>query len=427
MNLNIDDNNSLALSVADQDELSLSAGEVTNIGGAPFDGPYEYTPSEEAQTIPISGLEATEDIVIDAVPSDFVGSEVPRKASADMTASGDTVTAPAGYYEEAASKAVAHGSAKAPEGTVTVNPTLSVDDEGVITATVNKDLTLTPTVVPGYVEHGTSGILTAQGNTQYQMYKRTSDDLTVSNGVVTAPDGYYPQNASKKVDLKPVLLRPDAELVQTYTYDKYAHEDEGITIPAYSTSAQTIIASANLSPTVTLDYNNYSYYVVQRYLAIPEYSISTKAKGRVEYYFASYIYDVGVIAGGTYKALVNNTTSITGRTVIAGATTSARLFYWTSGTALGVYSSTSTGLYMTPVAPAISSGVMTLKSPTCATKGSGTYFSSTYANAVTDIRFQYVFEVWRSPRNNFNVNGFSTEQNHQIIADCVNSATHKLT
>ena len=228
-------------------------------------------------------------------------------------------------------------------------------------------------------------------------------------------------------DLKPVILRPDAQKIQTYTYDKYWVEDEGNELPAYSTTANAMRATEELSPTVTLSYDDYTYYVVERFLAIPEYSITTKAKGRVEYYFCSYFYDIGRILGGTYKSLIDGvSTSITGRSVITGATTAARLFYWTSGSALGLYSSTSTGLYMTPVAPTISSGVLTMKSPTFGVKGSGTYFSSTFVNALTDIRFQYVMEVWRAPRNNLNIDGFGTEQNHIIIANCVNSATHKL-
>ncbi len=37
----------------------------------PFDGLYEYTPSAEVQTIPINGLRATDDIVIQPIPSNY--------------------------------------------------------------------------------------------------------------------------------------------------------------------------------------------------------------------------------------------------------------------------------------------------------------------------------------------------------------------
>ena len=233
-------------------------------------------------------------------------------------------------------------------------------------------------------------------------------------------------NAEFYFDITPMVIRPDAEKLATYTYDKWAVADEGITLPTYSTSAQTIMASASLEPNITLDYNTYNYYIVERMLAIPEYSITTKAKGRVEYYLASYLYEIAMIPGGTFKALLNGT-SISGRSIITGATSVGRLFYWSSTSALSLYSSTLMGLYMTPVAPTISSSVMTLKSPTCGTKGSGTYFSSTYANALTDVRFQYVFEVWRAPRNHLNIDGFGLEQSYRHMAACINTETHTLT
>lgn len=36
-----------------------------------FDGPYEYTPAAEAQTVPINGMVATSDIVINAIPNNY--------------------------------------------------------------------------------------------------------------------------------------------------------------------------------------------------------------------------------------------------------------------------------------------------------------------------------------------------------------------
>ena len=37
----------------------------------PFEGSYEYTPSEQMQTIPIEDLRATQDIVIQPIPSNY--------------------------------------------------------------------------------------------------------------------------------------------------------------------------------------------------------------------------------------------------------------------------------------------------------------------------------------------------------------------
>ena len=37
----------------------------------PFEGAYEYTPSDEAQTIAINGLRATQNIIINAIPNNY--------------------------------------------------------------------------------------------------------------------------------------------------------------------------------------------------------------------------------------------------------------------------------------------------------------------------------------------------------------------
>lgn len=70
-----------------------------------------YTPSETAQSETITadsshdGLSSVS-VSVGAISSNYVGSGVPRKSSSDLTASGATVTAPAGYYAEAATKSV---------------------------------------------------------------------------------------------------------------------------------------------------------------------------------------------------------------------------------------------------------------------------------------------------------------------------------
>ena len=71
MKLHVVDDNGINLSVGDSDGLSLSAGEVVNIGTDLYEGPYEWTPATETQTIPINGLQATADIVVKPIPSNY--------------------------------------------------------------------------------------------------------------------------------------------------------------------------------------------------------------------------------------------------------------------------------------------------------------------------------------------------------------------
>lgn len=155
----------------------LSGGDVYPSGGGSATlqtKSVSITPTESTQTQQITpdvgfdGLSEV-DITTAAIPANYVGSGVPRKASADLTASGDTVTAPAGYYENPASKAVAAGSATTPATTITANPTLSVSASGLITANVSKTQNITPTVSPGYVSAGTAGPVTVSGTNTQQL------------------------------------------------------------------------------------------------------------------------------------------------------------------------------------------------------------------------------------------------------------------
>ena len=352
-----------------------------------YEGAYEVTPTAAEQTLPTQYKTLDENIVVHATPA---------------------------------------GSARMADTSATFNPVVTVDDEGVITATVNNTLTLTPTVVPGYVSSGTSGTLTATGNTQYQMYKRTSDDLTQSGGTITAPLGYYPQNASKTVSLKPTVLRPDAQLVQTYTFDQMAVEDLELTIPAYTTTATSLKATANLSPTITIDLATDTFFVVERFLTIPEYSITTVGKGRQEYTYCTYIYELARVPADEFKS-IDGSKTITSITNIIGTMSSYRELYWSSTTALTAYASNAYGCYQTPTTPAISGSTLTIKTPVLGIRGSTSYFTSTYMNAVTDIRYQYVIDVYKAPKPAMGIDGWITNEVVNHIIDCANSTTHKLT
>ena len=93
-----------------------------------------YTPTESTQTDTVtydstnySGIEQVS-VTVNPISSSYVGSGITRRSSTDLTASGATVTAPAGYYASAASKAVASGTAGTPtasKGTVS-NHAISV-------------------------------------------------------------------------------------------------------------------------------------------------------------------------------------------------------------------------------------------------------------------------------------------------------------
>lgn len=121
-----------------------------------------------------------------------VTGNIVTKTQADLTASGDTVTVPAGYYESSASKSVASGSAATPATTITATPTISVNSStGVITASVNASQSVTPTVSAGYVSAGTAGTITASGSDTEQMSVQAAQTIHPSTTDQTIASGRY--------------------------------------------------------------------------------------------------------------------------------------------------------------------------------------------------------------------------------------------
>lgn len=125
------------------------------------------------------GIDVTEYAAVDvAVPTG-----TPR-TSTDLTVSGDTVTAPAGYYASAAFKAVSSGTATAP---ASISGTAATVSTGTNTLTLSKTISVTPQVSAGYVSSGTAGnssvSLTASVTTQAaQTIHPSTTQQTIASG-----------------------------------------------------------------------------------------------------------------------------------------------------------------------------------------------------------------------------------------------------
>ena len=226
----------------------------------------------------------------------------------------------------------------------------------------------------------------------------------------------------------PIVMKPAATLVDSFSYDKKIVEDEGVTWPGYTTTATTLLASSAISTTVTLDFENYSYLVIERMLSIPTYSVSTIGKGRVEYNIVVTSYEIVDSKAGQYTALVDTTkkTAADVRTIVVTGTI-GRLLYYSNATNLAAYATASYGCYLTPTAPSLSGSTLTLNTPVLATRGSTSYFTTTYMSAVTDVRYQWVIEVWKCPLLSTEISNGWTPSNDLIkVRDCVDSSTHKL-
>ena len=151
------------------------------------------SPTESEQTAVTAGKYTTGAVKVGAISSTYVGSGITQRTSSDLSASGATVTAPAGYYPNAAAKTVTSGSATTPATTITPNAiSISVNSStGVITASnTQKTQSVTPTVSAGYVSSGTAGTITvsAASNTSNlttqaaQTIHPSTSDQTISSG-----------------------------------------------------------------------------------------------------------------------------------------------------------------------------------------------------------------------------------------------------
>ena len=113
----------------------------------------------------------------------YTGS-IATKTGTDISASGDTVTVPAGYYASQQTKAVAGGSAT-PAATITgSSATLST---GTNTLTLSKTVSNTPQVTAGYIASGTAGnsavSLTASVTTKAAAtFTPGTSDQTIASG-----------------------------------------------------------------------------------------------------------------------------------------------------------------------------------------------------------------------------------------------------
>lgn len=104
--------------------------------------------------------------------------------SSDLSASGATVTAPAGYYASAATKTISSGSATAP---ASISGTSASVTTGTNTLTLSKTVSVTPTVSAGYVSSGTAGnssvSLTASVTTKAAAtFTPTTSDQSIAAG-----------------------------------------------------------------------------------------------------------------------------------------------------------------------------------------------------------------------------------------------------
>jgi len=128
---------------AEHVDIPLSSGQ----GNATFIDPSSATLTAGSQM-----LDGVISFAADGTP---ITGSIPSKTASDLSASGATVTVPAGNYATQATKSVANGAVTAPSTISGSSATLST---GTNTLTLSKTVSVTPDVTTaGYVSSGTAG------------------------------------------------------------------------------------------------------------------------------------------------------------------------------------------------------------------------------------------------------------------------------
>lgn len=164
-------------------------------GGTVNNQDKTVSPTESQQVVTFDsqdGYTGLGEVTVNAISSTYVGSGIDRRTSSDLSASGATVTVPAGYYQNAATKTISNGSATTPATTITSNPTISVNSStGLITASNSKTQSVTPTVSAGYVSSGTAGTITVSGSNTSQLTTQSAQTIHPSTSNQTIASGRY--------------------------------------------------------------------------------------------------------------------------------------------------------------------------------------------------------------------------------------------
>ena len=180
-------------------------------------------PTENAQTVtPDGGYDALEQVNVGAVSSTYVGSGITRRSSSSLTASGATVTAPAGYYESQATKSVASGTAGTPTATkgavsnhsVSVTPSVT-NTTGYITGS-----TKTGTAVTVSASELVSGSETKTENGTYDVTNLASLIVNVAGGG-SSKNVQIVQGTTRTTSSTLTAIGAELTVSKTGTYDVY--------------------------------------------------------------------------------------------------------------------------------------------------------------------------------------------------------------
>lgn len=184
------------------------------------------TPTESAQTIGGTRYMMEGAVTVNAIPSSYVGSGITRRSGSDLTASGRTVSVPAGYYESAASKAVDGGTVNMPSMSVTANPSITIDSStGLVSSAVSSPTNaIVPSITAGYVGPASfsAGNVAVSGSNTSQLSTQAAATITPTTSQQTAvAAGKYTTGNVVVAPIPPQYIVPTGSqtITENDTYD----------------------------------------------------------------------------------------------------------------------------------------------------------------------------------------------------------------
>ena len=397
-------------------------------------------PTENAQVAVKKNTYTTGDVTVGPIPPDYVGSHVPIRTSADLTVSGATVTAPAGYYAATASKAIQDASYNIVQTNIT--PDISVDANGLVTSSKAYSTLKAVASSAGYAKTTDAVQFKANVSGTYQLpsaaytlstdermamvgsdtYWRVKPTINVSTGgyiaageVIGTGGSAYPYipattvtpSAAQQtigasgsymggaVTVDPIPsqyydmsgdnagMGAGAELVTSFTLADVKLANTSFATWTPSTTAADILA-ARTAGTFSADLENYEYYIVSD-TKIPVVTDDSAVKKALLVFTASHLVQNIARRPGTFANI--QASSFPTAACLNVYTSNFLRYYGTTTNTITYTWGASYGLYATPTAATFSSTsldtpTVTVKSPKVSARCSTTYMSTANAGLI---------------------------------------------
>lgn len=369
------------------------------------------------------------------------------KDADDLSVSARTVTVPAGYYPSEVSKSVsssyiipsgtktisssgthdvksyqyakvATGSATTPDTTILATPSISVDEDGIVTAIAQGSDSITPAVTAGYVSSGTAGTVSVDSRNSYNLpITAPGYDFSAGNGKITA---YWTCTEAGWVREGSYSGQVDATTLDSNL--KAANIANGITIFGVTgTHAQFNSTTLTVTPTTSQQVFNASDESMQGYYkvtvnAMPSGTLKTptgsitNATGKVS--ISSGVSTSGYIASTDTKSGSLQLTTQAAQTITPGTSNKTISAYrWLTGTQTIKGDSNL-------VASNIKSGV-SIFGVTGTYSGSGGGSSSSGVSFTHPYGSQTVQLTWRMYINSSDNQGFRLEEMTEYVMNAM--------